>query len=80
MWVVSLTDDYALGTKRQIGTGWDMYDNVFACGDDLLALDSNGDLWRYEFDPVAFWPLKADEPADEEGPESGDGEEESADE
>ncbi len=26
--------------------------------EDLLAVDKNGDLWRYEFDPTAFWPLK----------------------
>ena len=71
MWVVSLTDDYALGTKRQIGTGWDMYDNVFACGDDLLALDSNGDLWRYEIEPLDLWALKAAETAGVEGFEGG---------
>ena len=58
MWEHPVSDAGIIGGKRQIGSGWDMYVNVIRCGTDLLALDENGDLWRYEFDPNGFWPLK----------------------
>lgn len=61
LWAIPITDDYVIGTRRQVGTGWDMYVKVFPCGEDLLALDENGDLWRYRFDPAAYWPLKVEE-------------------
>jgi hypothetical protein len=35
-----------------------MYSLVFSAGKDLLALDNAGDLWRYKFNPIGFWPLK----------------------
>jgi hypothetical protein len=54
-----MTDDGVLGSKRQIGSGWDMYINIFRAGNDLLALDNDGDLWRYNnFNLNSLWPLK----------------------
>lgn len=38
-----------------------MYTSVMACGDELLAIDSAGDVWRYEFNLAAFWPLNKEE-------------------
>ena len=64
MWIMPLTDSFQAGTRRKIGTGWDIYNKIFQCGEDLLAVDKNGDLWRYEFNPTAFWPLKGEEPAE----------------
>ncbi len=58
MWLTSVTDDGALGNETRIGWGWDTYKKVFSVGTDLLALDDNGDLWRYKFNPGISWPLK----------------------
>ncbi|MCQ2151950.1 MAG: DUF1735 domain-containing protein [Bacteroidales bacterium] len=53
----TFADDYTIGTRRNIGTGWGEYAKVFPCGKDLLALDHEGKLWRYQFNPTAYWPL-----------------------
>lgn len=55
----SLTDTTppSVGARRNIGTGWNQYMKLFQCGEDLLALDENGDLWRYQFTPEGYWPL-----------------------
>lgn len=47
----------SVGGRRNIGTGWNKYTRLFKCGDKLLALDRNGDLWRYSFAPEGYWPL-----------------------
>ena len=50
----------AVGPRRNIGTGWNQYKKLFQCGEDLLALDDNGDLWKYQFTPEGYWPLTAE--------------------
>ncbi len=40
------------------GTGWDMYVSVVASGNDLLALDNEGNVWRYKFVSRGNWQLK----------------------
>lgn len=54
---LSQSNPPSVGSRRNIGTGWNQYTRLFKCGDNLLALDKNGDLWRYSFTPEGYWPL-----------------------
>lgn len=54
------TNPPSVGSRRNVGTGWNRYCRLFKCGDSLLALDKNGDLWRYPFTPEGYWPLAAE--------------------
>lgn len=39
-----------LGSGKKIGKGWNIYKKMVATGDDILALDSKGDVYRYPID------------------------------
>lgn len=54
------TNPPSVGARRNVGTGWNQYTRLIKCGNDLLALDKNGDLWRYQFTPEGYWPLAAE--------------------
>ncbi|MFE4637027.1 FG-GAP repeat domain-containing protein [Streptomyces sp. NPDC056773] len=51
------------GLKKQVGTGWQIYNSIVAPGDltsdgkaDLVARDKSGDLWLYQGNGVAAKP------------------------
>jgi len=66
MLLIPVSDSGSLASEVNIGFGWDMYVKVFSSGTDLLALDENGDLWRYRFNPHISWPLKEVEEEEKE--------------
>ncbi len=40
---------------NKIGTGWDRFKILVTVGDLLLAMDANGDFWKFDFDPEKYW-------------------------
>lgn len=49
LFVSTLTDDLEIGEKEYIESGWDIYDKVFPCGDNIYAVDATGDMYRMPF-------------------------------
>ncbi len=59
LWYYPMSDQAVPGTRRLVGTGWQMYSRILVTeAGDILALDPNGDLYRYAFNPVGFYPLQ----------------------
>ena len=61
MWLHQFSPSYftfSTGAKK-IGSGWEDYTHVTAFGTNLLARDTNGKLWLFEFDTRVFWALKS---------------------
>lgn len=57
LWIYPVSAEGKIGPVRQVGTGWNKYTKLIISGGDVLALDSNGDLYRYKFDPSGYYPL-----------------------
>ena len=55
LWSFPITTSGILGSKNKIGTGWNRFVKIIPVGDLLLALDANGDLWKFNFDTDHFW-------------------------
>jgi len=53
-----LTETGKVGLPTKIGSGWDLYKKVFAFNNDLIGIDQDNKLWRYNFDIRGFWALK----------------------
>ena len=45
-------------TPKQIGSGWDKFTHLIPWGDDLLARDGEGTLYRYKFNLDNFWEVE----------------------
>ena len=45
-------------TPKQIGSGWDKFTHLIPWGDDLLARDGEGNLYRYKFNLDNFWEVE----------------------
>lgn len=60
LWYYPMSDQAEPGVRKLVGTGWQMYNKILVSDDgDILALEANGDLYRYDFDPlVGFYPLQ----------------------
>lgn len=51
LWVYPVSDEGELGEAKKIGSGWNKYTRIVALsGNVLLALDDNGDVFRYVID------------------------------
>lgn len=57
LWQIPMSAAGLPQTAQQRGSGWDRYVAIVASEDDLLALDAEGVVWRYDFVPQGFWPL-----------------------
>jgi len=60
MWIhkYSASDRTFSTSPTKIGSGWDDYTHVTAFGTTMLARDTDGKLWLYQFDLRGFWALK----------------------
>lgn len=58
LWLYFMSDEGVPGAKRLVGEGWDIYQKIIVSGDDILALDDHGDVYRYKFNQNGFYPLK----------------------
>jgi hypothetical protein len=60
LWAYPISKNGDVGDAKQIGSGWNKYVKLITTGDDILALDSNGDLYRYKnIDPNVFYRVKS---------------------
>lgn len=51
LWVFPVSDEGDLGEARQIGSGWNKYTRIVGLSNNaILALDNNGDVFRYVLD------------------------------
>jgi len=39
-----------LGSNTKVGSGWEVYKKFAAVGNDILAIDNKGDVYRYKID------------------------------
>lgn len=58
LYLYPVTSEMTLDARRLVGTGWDLYRQIMVVGDDILGLDLQGQIYRYEFNPNGFYPLK----------------------
>lgn len=59
LWYYPMSDQAEPGPRRLAGTGWQQYTQILVSDEgDILALDPAGDLYRYVFNPVGFYPLQ----------------------
>ena len=59
LWVYTLSELAVPSNRRLLGEGWDMYQKIMVLNDDLVGLDSKGDVYRYKnFRTDGFYPLK----------------------
>jgi hypothetical protein len=60
LWAYAVSEgDGSIGDAKKIGSGWDAYVKLITTGDDILALDSSGDLYRYkDIDPSGTYKVK----------------------
>lgn len=59
LWYYPMSDQAVPGVRKLVGTGWQMYSRILVSDEgNILALEPNGDLYRYEFNPVGFYPLQ----------------------
>lgn len=52
-WPISTTGQ--LLSKNRIGQGWNRFERLVTVGNILLAMDSNGDFWKFNFDTNRYW-------------------------
>jgi hypothetical protein len=57
MWRYPILKDGQPGLPEKTGTGWNKYDRIVVAGDDLLCVDSDGAVWKMEFDEEGFLAL-----------------------
>jgi hypothetical protein len=48
LWYYPVATNGTVGDKNKIGAGWNKYVKLIISGDDILALDSNGNLYRFK--------------------------------
>lgn len=48
LWAYPMSADGVPGAKIQIGEGWDIYTDFIVSGDDVLAVDDHGIVFRYK--------------------------------
>jgi Domain of unknown function (DUF1735). len=58
LWYYPMSELAVPAARKQVGSGWDMYEKIIVSGADILALDGAGDIYRYRFNPSGFFPLK----------------------
>lgn len=57
LWYIPMNPDGEPGAKKQVGSGWDMYQRIMVSGSDILGIDNKNDVYRYPFNPKGFYPL-----------------------
>lgn len=57
LWLYPVKSNGDLGAAQELGSGWNKYERIVVVGQDILAFDEKGDVFRYEIDPNGFYPL-----------------------
>lgn len=55
LWSYPISTAGNLGSRSKIGSGWDRFKKMVAVGDMMLAMDENGDFYKFNFDTNRFW-------------------------
>lgn len=55
LWSAPISTAGYPGSLNKIGTGWDRFLRLVTVGDLLLAMDANGDFWKFNFDTDKYW-------------------------
>ncbi len=55
LWSYPISTAGILGSKSKIGTGWNRFKRFVSVGDLLLAIDENGDFYKFNFSTSNFW-------------------------
>ncbi|MGJ7032927.1 DUF1735 domain-containing protein [Niabella hirudinis] len=51
LWYYPVSETGVPGTGKKIGTGWNVFRKIIVSGNDILALDGSGSVYRLAFDP-----------------------------
>ncbi len=58
LWSIPVSTTGAFRGLNKIGSGWDRFEKLIAVGPKLLAVDSNGDFYEFDFNATDyFWVL-----------------------
>jgi len=58
LWSIPISTTGAYRGLNKIGSGWDRFEKLIAVGSKLLAVDSNGDFYEFDFNATDyFWVL-----------------------
>lgn len=55
LWNFPITSTGQLLGKNKIGQGWNRFERLVTVGNILLAMDSSGDFWKFDFDTEHYW-------------------------
>lgn len=55
LWDIPITTTGHFVTRNKIGQGWSNFQRLVTAGDKLLAMDGNGDFWKFDFDVDHYW-------------------------
>lgn len=55
LWELPITTSGYLIAKNKIGQGWSRFQRLVTVGNKLLAIDENGDFWKFDFDVDHYW-------------------------
>lgn len=59
LWSIPISSAGTLGSKNKIGTGWNKFVKIISVGSKLLGLESNGDLYEFDFNASDnYWILE----------------------
>lgn len=58
LWAIAVEADGGIGSAVEIGSGWDQFETLIGSGKSILALDHNGDLYRYEINLEEYYELE----------------------
>ena len=55
LWSLPVSASGNLGAEEKIGQGWGKFERLVAVGSRLLAMDSDGAFWQFDFDTKHYW-------------------------
>lgn len=58
LWYLPVSASGNLGAEEKIGQGWEKFERLVAVGNRLLAMDSEGVFWEFDFDTEHYWIIE----------------------
>lgn len=58
LWHIPITTNGRIVAKNRIGKGWDKFLKIVTVGRYVLAMDSEGDFWKFDFDSDKYWLIE----------------------
>lgn len=55
LWSIPISTTGQFMSKNKIGSGWDKFKKIVGVNNFILAMDENGDFYKFDFDTERFW-------------------------